>query len=277
MGMAASAEIEAAPPAMLPVWTMPGMEPGRPVTAGPSKDGDLDERVRLEMAGLGFSGTLATRAEHRYLRPLVPGDLLSCVSRFVSVSDRRHTSLGDGYFLSYESTYTDEHDAPVGTLSTTLVHFRPHAQITPLAQPLSPRPMERDAPAPPYEIRRGARFDRHRIPLSPTLIVAGAVATRDFYPVHHDRDFARAHGSPDILLNIPTTSGLVARIISEWAAGSRLMALTIRLRGSAHPYQNLDFEGEVIASSGTTARISVTARTSASAVHAEAIADVVLV
>src|SRR6478735_2205824 len=29
------------------------------------------------------------------------------------------------------------------------------------------------------------------IPITTTMIVAGAVATRDFMPVHHDRDYAK--------------------------------------------------------------------------------------
>ena len=45
------------------------------------------------------------------------------------------------------------------------------------------------------------------IPLTTTLIVAGAIASRDYMPVHHDRDFANSQGAPDIFMNILTTNG----------------------------------------------------------------------
>ena len=48
------------------------------------------------------------------------------------------------------------------------------------------------------------------LPITPTLVVSTAIATRDFQDVHHDRDLAQSHGSQDIFLNILTTTGLVS-------------------------------------------------------------------
>ena len=42
------------------------------------------------------------------------------------------------------------------------------------------------------------------IPITTTMIVAGAIATRDFMPVHHDRDYAKQQGSPNVFMNILT-------------------------------------------------------------------------
>ena len=55
------------------------------------------------------------------------------------------------------------------------------------------------------------------IPVTTTLIVAGAIASRDYMPVHHDRDFANSQGSKDIFLNILTTNGLCVRFLHDWA------------------------------------------------------------
>ena len=48
------------------------------------------------------------------------------------------------------------------------------------------------------------------IPITTTMIVAGAIASRDFMPVHHDRDYANKQGSPNLFMNILTTKGLRA-------------------------------------------------------------------
>ncbi len=45
------------------------------------------------------------------------------------------------------------------------------------------------------------------LPVTSTLIVAGAIASRDFMPAHHDREFAIAQGAPDMFMNIFTTNG----------------------------------------------------------------------
>ncbi|MGH3248587.1 MAG: OB-fold domain-containing protein, partial [Trebonia sp.] len=45
------------------------------------------------------------------------------------------------------------------------------------------------------------------IDVTPTFVVASALATRDFQDVHHDRDSSVAGGAKDIFLNILTTTG----------------------------------------------------------------------
>jgi acyl dehydratase len=48
------------------------------------------------------------------------------------------------------------------------------------------------------------------IDLTSSLIVAGAVASRDYTPVHHDKEAAKAAGMQDIFMNILTTNTLPA-------------------------------------------------------------------
>ena len=84
------------------------------------------------------------------------------------------------------------------------------------------------------------------LPLTPTLIVSTAIATRDFNPVHHDRDAARAAGSTDIFMNILTTNGLVERYITDWSGpDTEVKAIAIRLGAPAYPYDTLTFTGTV--------------------------------
>jgi hypothetical protein len=54
------------------------------------------------------------------------------------------------------------------------------------------------------------------IPLTRTLIVSTAIATRDYQDVHHDHTLAVARGSKDIFMNIISTNGLVGRYLTDW-------------------------------------------------------------
>lgn len=273
-----------APPATLQMWTMPGLEPGRPPTAGPARAGDLDEEVRARLTDFGYPGALAASTDQEFLSAIRAGDLLVAEDVYVTVSDRKETSLGPGYFLTHRITYTTAAGRLVGRMTATVLHFRPRAAAA-LADP-APRSGEPVGPAVPGtavsgtavpgtagEQIAGARFGPVHIPVTATLIIAGACATRDFYPVHHDRDFARAHGNSDILMNILTTNGLLARVTGEWTSNARLHRLFTRLRAPAHPHDELSVTGEVRSAGAGRAELAVRAATRAG-VHADATAVV---
>lgn len=84
------------------------------------------------------------------------------------------------------------------------------------------------------------------VPVTTTLIVAGAIASRDYMPVHHDRDFANSQGSKDIFLNILTTNGLCVKFLHGWAGPEAMVKkLSIRLGVPAYPNDPLTFTGAV--------------------------------
>ena len=85
-----------------------------------------------------------------------------------------------------------------------------------------------------------------RIPVTRTLIVAGAIASRDYQDVHHDAELARAKGAPDIFMNILTSNGLVGRYVTDWAGPKAVLTgLAVRLGVPAHPGDELTFTGRV--------------------------------
>ncbi|MCY0924822.1 MaoC family dehydratase [Streptomyces sp. H27-H1] len=96
------------------------------------------------------------------------------------------------------------------------------------------------------------------IPVGRTLIVAGAIASRDYQDVHHDVVLAREKGSPDIFMNILTTNGLVGRYITDHL-GPRvvLRKVAIRLGAPNYPGDTMTLTGTVIALDGNTAEIRV--------------------
>ncbi len=68
------------------------------------------------------------------------------------------------------------------------------------------------------------------IDVSAKLIVGGAIASRDYQDVHHDKARAIELGSKDIFMNILTTNGLVGRYITDWTGpGGELKSVNIRL------------------------------------------------
>ncbi len=66
---------------------------------------------------------------------------------------------------------------------------------------------------------RACRSWRCRSPWQ--LIAGGAIATRDYFPGHHDKDAARELGSPHVFMNILTTNGLAQRYVEDWAGPRR--------------------------------------------------------
>jgi uncharacterized OB-fold protein len=96
------------------------------------------------------------------------------------------------------------------------------------------------------------------LPVTPTLIVSGALATRDFQDVHHDRDLAHKKGSKDIFLNINTSLGLMQRYVTDWAGPEAVVrALRVRLGAPAYPYLPLTFTGSVQSVDSATGQVTV--------------------
>lgn len=84
------------------------------------------------------------------------------------------------------------------------------------------------------------------IPITTTMIVAGAIASRDFMPVHHDRDYANKQGSPNLFMNILTTNGYCVRFVTDWAGPEAMVKnLSIRLGVPCFPDDPLRFTGSV--------------------------------
>jgi acyl dehydratase len=102
--------------------------------------------------------------------------------------------------------------------------------------------------AAPSAIAVGDELPSFELNLTSTLIVAGAIASRDFMPAHHDPAFAKAQGAPDVFMNILTTNGYVARFVTDWAGPeAMLMRIEIRLGAPAIPGKPLRFSGRVAA------------------------------
>lgn len=96
------------------------------------------------------------------------------------------------------------------------------------------------------DIAVGAELPTLSVPVTVALINGGAIATRDYFPGHHDLDAARALGSPHIFMNILTTNGLVQHFIDEWSGPQgRMHDLKIKLGVPNYPGDSMTISGAV--------------------------------
>ncbi len=83
--------------------------------------------------------------------------------------------------------------------------------------------------------------------VSATTVVLGALATRDWRPMHHDKDFAvHRNGAQDILLNTPIPAAWFERYHTDWTGPhGRLARVTFRMKGSVFPGDAMSLRGQV--------------------------------
>jgi acyl dehydratase len=111
------------------------------------------------------------------------------------------------------------------------------------------------------EIGVGDQLPPLTVPITTSLIVAGALASRDYQDVHHDADLARARGARDIFMNILTTNGFVGRFVTDWAGpDSILEGVRLNLGVPNYPGDTMRMTGEVTSVDGDSGRVEVKVR-----------------
>ncbi|MGH3438831.1 MAG: MaoC family dehydratase [Sciscionella sp.] len=109
------------------------------------------------------------------------------------------------------------------------------------------------------EVSVGDPLPELSLPITRTMIVATAIASRDYQDVHHDPELANQRGSKDIFMNILTTNGLVDRFVTSWAGpGAIVKAIRIRLGVPNYPGDTMVLTGSVSAVDG--GKVDVTVR-----------------
>ncbi|MET7646126.1 MaoC family dehydratase [Streptomyces sp. NPDC005426] len=108
-------------------------------------------------------------------------------------------------------------------------------------------------------MKAGEELAPLEIAVTRTLIVAGALASRDYQDVHHDAELAREKGSPDIFMNILTTNGLVGRYVTDhFGPFAVLRRVAIRLGAPNYPGDTMVLSGTATAvGDDGTAEVSV--------------------
>ena len=109
------------------------------------------------------------------------------------------------------------------------------------------------------DVRPGETLPEQAIPITVGLVTGGAIATRDYFPGHHDLNAAKALGSPHIFMNILTTNGLVQRYVEQWSGPeARFTSLKIKLGAPNYPGDSMTFNGAVKALDAATRTVEIT-------------------
>jgi hydroxyacyl-ACP dehydratase HTD2-like protein with hotdog domain len=87
------------------------------------------------------------------------------------------------------------------------------------------------------------------VEVTPTTVVLGALASRDWRPMHHDHKFAtERNGVQDIFLNTPNQAAWIERYLTDWTGPKgRVRRMTFRMRDSVFPGDRMVFTGTVTA------------------------------
>ena len=130
LGDANPAYPEVAPPAMVQVWTMLGLDGQRPA------DDPLGAMTAV-LDDAGYTSVVATDCEQTYARYLRPGEQLSVRSRLTGVTGPKRTALGEGWFVTTVSTWSVGAE-PVAEMMFRVLKFRPPDPPPPARDVLRP-------------------------------------------------------------------------------------------------------------------------------------------
>lgn len=111
------------------------------------------------------------------------------------------------------------------------------------------------------KVQVGAELPELVVPITTTMVVGGAIASRDFTPVHHDKAAAQAAGLPDIIMNTMTTNCFVSRFVTDWTGPDAVIkSISLKLGAPNHPGDTMKMTGSVKSKdeAAGTVRIDVT-------------------
>ena len=93
----------------------------------------------------------------------------------------------------------------------------------------------------------GDRLPDLEYAVTATTVVLGALASRDWRPMHHDHDFAvNRNGIRDIFLNTPNQAAWFERYLTDWSGPTgRLGRMQFRMKGSVFPGDVMVLSGVV--------------------------------
>lgn len=97
------------------------------------------------------------------------------------------------------------------------------------------------------QVRKGQNLPELAKDVTATTVVLGALASRDWRPMHHDKDFAvERNGLRNIFLNTPNQAAWFERYLTDWTGPlGRLGRMKFRMKDSVFPSDRMVFNGVV--------------------------------
>lgn len=96
------------------------------------------------------------------------------------------------------------------------------------------------------DVKGDEELSSFRITVTRTHIVKYVGAGGDFFPIHHDEEFAKSVGLPSVFANGLMHGGMLSRIVTDWAGDGRIKRYKIRFAAMVWPGDTLSFAGHVI-------------------------------
>jgi len=244
-----------------PVW-QPGDEP---VFTRADRDGQ-PERTSTGPMHTGLeppvSGFFATDAAVDYLLPVVVGDRVRRRGNKLVACVPKETSVGRGAFSTWQSEIVNQRDEVVARLRNTRYSYDPVPRPAPVP-PARPEPATEDprqddewaAQATPdwtqqrcwEDLVVGERVPTIRFPLSVYRLVMAAGSNRDFNSIHHNTEWARATGAPEMYANVLFLQGMWERCVREFIGlrGTITKLSGFRMRSFNTAGDNVSVQGTV--------------------------------
>jgi len=92
----------------------------------------------------------------------------------------------------------------------------------------------------------GEQIPELTVTVDETQMFFFSAATYNGHRIHYDKEWAKAEGYDDVLVQGPLQAALLARAIGDWIGGrGRLVSFSVQNRAVAHPGESLTFGGEV--------------------------------
>jgi len=218
------------PGGMLLTWLMP--VPWHP--NGPPKHGP----VAALLVPLPGATLINVSTETLFHAPLRVGDHLTYTECVEAISPLKQTAVGEGYFVTTRGVCRSQDGTELAT-NVNVVYRYDTDTASENNAPQRTKRVETDATV--------EQLPEITMPITLARLVLNAAAARDFFPGHHDGDYARAQGVPDAYLNTMFFQGFVDRAGYAWAGyDAWLTCRKLRMVSPACNGETLHATGRVV-------------------------------
>lgn len=149
----------------------------------------------------------------RFERKVRVGEMVSWVDELLDVSEPKRTRLGEGHFITTRTTYAGDGEQPVAINTNVIFRYDVTADSHSGAG-ATHTAAGSDALLP--DLAAGDDLPPVTLDIDYRRVVHNAAATWDWFPGHHNPDYARSQGQRTIYLSTLFYHGLIDRAVTEW-------------------------------------------------------------
>jgi acyl dehydratase len=190
--------------------------------AQPARTGTTPRFTGLEPP---TSAYFAAEAAADYLAPVVVGDRLRRRGNRLIACVPKQTRVGRGAFTTWQSEIRNQRDELVVRMRNTAFLYVPHGEVAGpqarasepvLDEPIERQPVDWDRQRWWDDLTMDEPLPAIRFPLSVYRLVMAAGSNRDFNSIHHNTEWARSTGAPEMYANVLFLQGMWERCVREF-------------------------------------------------------------